>query len=387
MSTTNYTDIGYIAEGTEGTTPATPAFQILPTTGGSPTSSITTATSEVIRSDRQTDDLIVVDLDVNGNINYELSYAPYKPLILSLMQNSTTGSISETAATYASASPTIISKAGLNSAVSVGDVFTLSSALDSAIDGTYTCINNGTADQITVYPQVPAAMTDQSDVVVTATTIITNGANTADTYTFRKRALKDSTYYYWYYRGCKISSMSFNFSTGSILNGSFSIIGLTEEATTTAISGETTVEVQSYSIMNSVSSIGAIYVDGITLGTCSFSSLDINVDNQINSSKSIGVLGACGTVSFSLNVTGNVEVYFNNLDLYDKFLAAQDFSMTIILTDSDGNNIGINIPYAKFESLDTPIGGKDQFLMQSGSFKALRDATGNYMIKFSLIDA
>jgi len=44
------------------------------------------------------------------------------------------------------------------------------------------------------------------------------------------------------------------------------------------------------------------------------------------------------------------------------------------------------MPKCKFESLDTPIAGKDSFLMQSGSFKALRDATSNYMIKLTRID-
>ena len=139
--------------------------------------------------------------------------------------------------------------------------------------------------------------------------------------------------------------------------------------------------------MNSVTSVGVIRVSGVTLGTCSFSSLDLTIDNQVNAAKGIGVLGACDLAAFSLQVTGNTEVYFNNLDLYNKFLAATEFSVTLILTDGDGNTIGIDMPKVKFETLDTPISGKDAFLMQSGTIRSLRDTTKDYMVKFSRVDA
>ena len=96
-TSSNYTQLAYIEEVTAGTTPATPTFQLLPTTGGSPVSNISTAVSEVIRADRQTDDLTVVDSSVSGDINYELSYAPYKPFLQALLQNDTTSSIAESA--------------------------------------------------------------------------------------------------------------------------------------------------------------------------------------------------------------------------------------------------------------------------------------------------
>lgn len=384
--TTNYTDLSYIEEVTEGTTPANPAFQLLPVTGGGPVSNISTAESEVIRSDRQTDDLVVVDSDVSGEINYELSYEPYKPLLLSLLQNNTISSLAITAASVDGINFDKVSKAGLEGLVGIGDVFRLSSALDSTIDGIYTCIDNSVAGEITIYPSIDSTMTAQIDIVITATTIATNGADKPKSYTLRKTVNNEGTVHYWYYRGMKISTMNFNFATGSILNGSFGTLGLTEEATNTSITGETLIPVQSYSIMNSVSSIGSIYIEGLNLGTCKFSSLDLTYDNQMQAAKSIGVLGACQTSSYSVQISGNVEVYFQDLSLYNKFLAAQSFGVTIILTDGDGNSIGMNMPKCKFETLDTPISGKDQFLMQSGSFKALRDSTDDYMFKLSLID-
>lgn len=387
VASSNLTSLAYDKETVFGTTDSTPTFTLLPTTGGSPSNNISTAVSDVIREDRQTDDLIVVDGDINGDINFELSYDPYKDFMASVLMNSSSRALSLTAVTNnGTVDNTIIGKTGIESSVIVGDVFRLTSVVDSSIDGDYTCIASGT-DEVTVYPAT-GATTALIDLVVTATNIQQNGSSPIEGYTIRKKADNAGTPYYWYYRGCAINSMALKFATGSILSGTFNIIGLTEETRTSGLTGENSdIQVPSYSILNSVTSIGVIRIGGVTLGTCSFASLDLTIDNQINAAKAIGTLGACDLSAYSLMVTGSTEVYFSNLDLYNKFVNAESFSITIILKDGNGNVIGIDMPKCKFESLDTPISGKDSFLMQSGSFKALRDETNNYMIKLSRIDA
>ena len=68
ISSTNYTDFSYIAEVTAGITPATPAFQRLPITSVGLSDSLSTSVSEVIRSDRQIDDLVITDAEVSGEL-------------------------------------------------------------------------------------------------------------------------------------------------------------------------------------------------------------------------------------------------------------------------------------------------------------------------------
>ena len=385
-ASTNKTSLAYDKETVFGTTDDTPQFTLLPTTGGSPVNNITTAVSEVIRDDRQTDDLVVVDGDVSGDMNYELSYAPYEDFMGSVLMNSVTKPIALAGVSVFTAVDDVISKALIEDSVSVGDVFKITSASEPEIDGEYVCTASGGGTAV-IYPAT-GATGDLIDLVVRATVIRQNGSSPIEGYTIRKTADNDGTPYYWYYRGCAINTMNFNFATGSILNGSIGIVGLTEETRLTGLTGEQTdIPIPAYSIMNSVTSVGVIRISGVTLGLCNFSNLDLTIDNQINAAKSIGVLGACDLAAYSLQVTGNTEVYFHNLDLYNKFLNSESFSITIIVTDTDGNTIGIDMPKCKFESLDTPISGKDAFLMQTGSFKALRDDTSDYMVKFSRIDA
>lgn len=383
-ASTNYTDLAYDKETVFGTTDGTPTFTLLPTTGGSPVNNISTAVSEVIRSDRQTDDLVVVDGDISGELNYELSYAPYEDFIESVLMNTTTRAISlSTVTNNGTIDATIIGNAGIEAVCLVGDVVRLASITDSSINGEYIITALGT-DEVTL-DRDTGATAALTDLTVVADDIRVNGASPIQGYTIRKKVEDAGTPYYFYYRGCAVNSMSFNFVTGSILNGSVGIVGLTEEARTTVLTGETAdTPTPAYSIMNSVSSVALIDIAGVS---ATFSSLDISIDNQINAAKAVGTLGAIDLAAFSVMISANAEVYFSSLDLYNKFLAATSFSITLIMTDSDGNTIAINMPKCKFETLDTPISGKDAFLMQSGTIKALRDTTGNYMVKITRIDA
>lgn len=384
VASTNYTDLAYDKETVFGTTDGTPTFTLLPTTGGSPVNNISTAVSEVIRSDRQTDDLVVVDGDISGELNYELSYAPYEDFIESVLMNTTTRAISlSTVTNNGTIDATIIGNAGIEAVCLVGDVVRLASITDSSINGEYIITALGT-DEVTL-DRDTGATAALTDLTVVADDIRVNGASPIQGYTIRKKVEDAGTPYYFYYRGCAVNSMSFNFVTGSILNGSVGIVGLTEEARTTVLTGETAdTPTPAYSIMNSVSSVALIDIAGVS---ATFSSLDISIDNQINAAKAVGTLGAIDLAAFSVMISANAEVYFSSLDLYNKFLAATSFSITLIMTDSDGNTIAINMPKCKFETLDTPISGKDAFLMQSGTIKALRDTTGNYMVKITRIDA
>lgn len=241
MASTNTTSIAYSLETVPGTTDASPTFLTLPTTSSSLTSNLTTAVSEVIRSDRQTDDLVVTDSEISGDIGFELSYAPWKPLLIALLQGDGTGTTiaAETAATAVNATSSF-DLAGIETGRSVGDAIYASAASDDGsnddIAGVYIITALGT-DLITV---TPTPRDSTADVAIREAVVHSNGAEVPNSYTFRTTAQNDAgTTYYYYHRGCQISSMNMNFSTGSILNGTTSVIGRSEEATPTAIVGET----------------------------------------------------------------------------------------------------------------------------------------------------
>lgn len=389
FSSTNYVDFAYIAEVTRGTTPATPAFQRLPITSVGLGDTIGTAVSEVIRSDRQIDDLVVVDSSVAGDCAYELSYAPYKPLLTALLQGTTAVTIAISGATDISVvnSTSSFDSSSTNfvtEGILVGHFVKVSGFTEAANNGTFK-VTAVTSTSLTV----DATLTDEAsgDSIDIDAEIIRNGAEQPTSYTFRKQinapGAADSIFYY---RGCMINSMSFNFESGSILNGDMNVMGLTSEGTATAISGESITAVPAYDIMNAVSSVTAVDITGLP-STVEFKTLNLTIDNQINEATAIGTLGAADLVPFSLNVTADIELYFEDTTVYNLYKNASSFSVAFTLQDTSGNIIVMYMPKCKFEELTEPVDGKDNFLMETGSLRALRDSTTNMTVQFAFIAA
>jgi len=79
------TRIAYIAESTFGTTPATPAFQVLRTTGGGVSTNKTTAISDELQADRNVRDEIQLGQDVAGSYPFELSYGSFDDILAAVM--------------------------------------------------------------------------------------------------------------------------------------------------------------------------------------------------------------------------------------------------------------------------------------------------------------
>ena len=391
ITSTNYSDISYVAEVTAGTTPATPAFQLLPTTGGSPMSNLTTAVSEVIRSDRMIDDLIVVDSEVSGDINYELSYAPYKPLIDACLRNDTPTTVAIAAASdivmsntnsEITSTTTDFSAAG----IVAGMFFRVSgAALDAANNGIYKVTSVTDANTLVVDPAPNSDQVAEASVDIDAIHN-KNSNDAASTFTFCKRIQGIAAPAYYYYRGCAISNMSFNFNTGEILTGGLSLFGRTEEATETGISGQSYVAVPSYDLMNAVQSVVSINVSGLPAAT-EFSSLTLNLNNNTTGAKAIGTLGSVDVTDFTFEATGDISLYFEDLNAYNAYQNSTSFALDLTLQDATGNNIIISMPKCKFETLEAPIDGKDSFLMLSGTFRALRDETQNSMVEVTFIPA
>lgn len=386
FASTNTTDLSYVLETDCGTTPDDAAFQLLPTTGGGPNGNITTAVSEVIRSDRMTDDLILVDSEISGSINYELSYAPYKPIIEALLRDDSPVTISLATQSWAYVAATGVVTVADTSEFEVGQFVRISSSNNSTVDGVYKIesIIDGTTMNIGIDSNVDFTETD----VAVWGTIYRNGSAVAKSYTILKRVLNNGTYSYFYNRGCQISQMSFNFETGSILKGAFDVVGLTEDATDTEYVGGTPTydDPPAYTIMNSVSSISKIDLGGLSAGT-EFSNFGLTINNNLNPAKAIGTLGAAAIAPFTLDITADTTVFFEDTVIYNQYINSGSFYVDIQLVDGDGNTLVIGLPKVKFSELAVPVDGKDSFLMQSGSVTALRDQDNNYMVQIAFLDA
>ncbi len=394
MSTsTNQTSLSYIEEVTAGTTPNTPAFQLLPTLSGGPQGNLSTAESEVINESRSVDDIIVVDSEVGGSINFELSYTPYKHMLEALMQSAvSTDSFSATdiSIIVVSGQSVTINTAAIEDFTSGNLVVDQHIKLSGFVGGNI--LGNGIyrIDSIAAL-QLEATRIDSTavtvpsgDPVTVTGRVIRNGTANPVSYTYVKKITGIATTSYMYYRGCQVSSLNLNFETGAILKGSYDVVGLTEDVTESAIAGQSFVDVPDYSVMNSVTSVANLLVDGLATDT-EFSSFNLTYDNNINRAKAIGTLGAVGLSSFTLSASASTTIYFEDISAYTSYLASTSFAVTLITKDASDNYLVFRMPKCKFESLETPVPGKDNFFMLNGSIKALQDATLGYTMQIDVL--
>lgn len=86
MASTNRSSLGYVAEVTKGTTPASPAIKALRETSNTLAFAPTRVTSAEIRPDRQVTDQVLTDLNASGNIGIELSFNAYDDFIEAALQ-------------------------------------------------------------------------------------------------------------------------------------------------------------------------------------------------------------------------------------------------------------------------------------------------------------
>jgi hypothetical protein len=207
-----------------------------------------------------------------------------------------------------------------------------------------------------------------------------------DSYSFRRKiTVPNGSDAYFYYRGCQISSAEFSFQTSSILTDTLGVVGFTEEPTATAVAGETETAIPAYSIMNAVTSVTTLDITGLPAGT-EVESIDVSIDNNVTPAKAIGTLGAVDLAQFTMDVTGNINVYFEDNTIFQNFQNSQSFSISIVLTDTAGNTIEIDLPKCKFESLQSPVPGKDEFFFSSGTYRALRDSSSGYTVQLTFTD-
>jgi len=388
VTSTNRTDLAYVAEVTPGTTPPTPAFQSLPVTGIGLQTEIATAVSEAIRNDRQIDDLVPVDENIQGSTPFELTFEAWSPLMIALLQGGAgvAVNLSGSDVDVTQGTSTYSSSGAVNfSTLTPGMFVNIQGFANEANNGPKEVVSSTATDLIVTDQNLVSQVS--GDPVTFDAASYRNGAEEAQAFTFRKGiSPSGGTESIFYFNGCEVSQMTFAFETAAILSATMDIMGLSSEATTTPIAGETIVPVVNYSLMNSVNSVVGIEVGGLP-ATTEFQTMNLTINNNITGAKAIGTLGSFDLASFTLDATGDVELYFEDLSAYNLFKAAGNFSLSIAMKDAVGNCIVISMPNCKFESMEEPIPGKDEFLFQTATFRALRDPVLDYMVQFDLIPA
>ena len=188
---------------------------------------------------------------------------------------------------------------------------------------------------------------------------------------------------YHTYRGNCFEGLSLTMEIGSIVTGAFTVSGFGLDPTTgvsdSQLAGATFPAVSVTTPMNAVTNLQDFEIDGVPYDGC-ISSLSLSIINNIRAIQCIGSLIARNMKLGTLEVTGEMEFYFNEGTNYEKFVAGTEFAFSFALEDGAGNRYTITLPRCKFETGEVVAGGRNSDVMFSAQWRGLYDSTTDRVI-------
>lgn len=361
--------LSYVAESTQGTTPASPVFTPVRHTATTLGLSKTTITSAEIRSDRQITDVRHGNYQVGGDISVELSYGAFDDLLQALCGGTWTTAASETEITFSATNSDNSFNDSANGFVTAGFVagqtLTVSGFTESANNGTFV-IESVAAGKIIVSG---GTLTDEvaGDSVTMSAPSILKGGTTRRYFTF-ERLFTDLTKYLRY-TGCEINTLSLNVQPNAMVTGGFGVVGLSADASSgTALSGSTYNSATTASPMDSFS--GSIQEAGSAIAVVTQIQLDIA--NGIDPLFVVGQQGATGNSIGRFQVGGTLTAYFDSTTMLDKFVNETESDLMFITSDGT-NNYRFRIPRIKYNGGQPDVSGEGPVTLAM-PFQALLDS-------------
>lgn len=382
MGDTSQSQIGYVAETTAGTTPAS-ALTLLNFTGESFAQRTNSVNSNSVRSDRQVVDVARVGISVEGSIETELQYGNLDDLLEGAFMNDWTTAVAVSAtdiaadATGFTSSSTDFTAQNLN----VGQWFKVGGFTDTSINTWYKATSISSNDLNT--SPVPAGTESAGNTITMDSEWLKNGT-TEKFFTIEKQFTDISEFHT--YTGCEVNTLELNASTDSIMTANLSFLGLQGASNSSSQGTGSANAASSNGIMNSVDHIELIR-EGGSIATFNIQSLSVTLNNNLDPRAAIGNLANVDIGMGQVNVTGEMVIYFENQTEYEKYLAFTDSSVSFKVEDTAGNAYMIDVPAMNYTDGEVLIGGNNAPTLLRLPFNAKRDTVSDSMINISRVPA
>ena len=392
-ASSNRTGLAIVEEVTWGENPGT-ALQDINFEGESLSYNISNITSNSIRSDRQVTDLIQTGADCSGGVNVELQYNGVDDLIAGALFASSWvgvgGGVIETLTSGATAGNLDFSLDSSANTIEFGSSVTHAIVVDqwfkltgSATDDGYLKATAVAGQVVTVTGITTTEVLDETDTAVVSGSRARNGVTRKSF--FIERAHEDISQFFQF-AGMVVNTMSLDFSASSILKSAFNFIG--KQSTITQVTAGTGANdaAATTDFMNSVSNVGEVLIDGVAAAGCLLQKVSFEVNNNVRGLSSIGSLGFCNVSEGEANVTGSMDMYFQDETMYEKYINATAFGLDIRVTSNDGDTYIVTTPNNKLSADTINVSGKNTDVMQNATFQSIMGTEG-YTIQIVKIPA
>ena len=346
--------------------------------------------SETINPDRTASKSLLSFKGVTGSTEHELDLVNFQGLLQSLYQRATpvvTSIAGETAA-IANTGQTVTAASGTPFAAFV----TGARPRYLRITGAATAANNGVKRLLSATNTVltfaaGSFTTDEASPSLTFTnTRIENGSDRRS-YLVEKQ-WGDTTDKH-HYTGMNIMQGTVSITAREPVTlslewtGSRYSVGFGGTDSATAGDGSPT-EPTAAPIITASNNVATILKGGSAIGAC-VKSVELSPNNNMRDEPCVGQLNSVSTpVNGEFQLTGTIELLFEDSDLVKEFDNHTDFELVIPIEDSDGRYYAFVLPRVTLDEADIPTEGRNTSVMQTYSFSTSKGATTDAAFQASI---
>jgi len=382
LAGTSSTQLSYLEESEFGVI-ETGTPKNLRMTGETLAYDITLEESKEINSTMQVSDLVPVGATSQGGVNLEFQYKEYDPffeaLLAGVYTEIGTGGVQQLATvTFAAIGNTATGSANDFDDLVDGQWVSFIGSGGSELNTGVFRIDTVTSDSILTldsdYPVV-----DETDTTYSVTgSRLTLGSEALRSFTIQKEFSDVSQFFA--YRGMAVSKMSLALATGALLTGSLDFMGSDAIRGDVTQFGSAANAANTYGIMNAVTGVGTILIDGDPIPDTFVKSANISIDAKLRAQTGLGVLGNVGIGRSTYAVGGSLEIYLADGDIYDQALANTTVSVEFPVQDVLGNGYAFRFNNCKLGVPTVQASGKDADVMLSTDFTAIAPGAADKVV-------
>lgn len=389
MSSSNQVALRFDPETAFGVIDTTPTMQNMLFTNESLKGDTSTARSQQINSDRMVADIVRTDVNVTGDIAYELSGGNLDQFILAALQSTVSAfgaNTTETVTTSATSGPDTFTRATGDwtagpLSIAVNDWVHMSGFVNAANNGFF---------KVTVVVALTLTV-ESTDLVAEASVagvVIDKGDDQVNGTTFKSYSIEkeftDVAATFENFRGCVIDQMTLNTNVRNIVEGSFTILGAQGAAAAATVGDGSPTAAPSNTVANAIDH-ASVQVGTSTAKATQFS---ITLANAHRMLPVIGTLGADSATAGSFTATGRFQKYLaGGQSQITQYLAFTTTNLSIHFNMGDGNGFVFDIPSIKFTSGQAVTPGLDDDVIADLEFESFKDATESIMCRVVQFDA
>jgi hypothetical protein len=350
--------------------------------------------SAEIRSDRMVPGIYEVFQGGGGGVNFELSHLSLHDFFsLALFCNWLTSTVTcaGTELTFATPANTITHSGSpaFTTKYVVGQHIRVTGTTAGTNDGDYT-ITNVAAAVLTVAESVTGQVGTPG---IIRGSIIRNGSVTAgsllplvDAKSVILEDHFDDIEQFLAYRGSMLDTLALELNAKQIAKGSMSFVAAGGQRAAVTLGTGAHVAAPTNEVFNCSANVGSLTEGGSALATA-LQAIRLNLNNKIQARPALGSATAVSLRKGTIGLGGNIDAYFEDGTLFDKFKNHTASSLSVKLTDEDGNSLWLTVPAIRYTGEDVAPQAKDQDVMEKLEFMAARDTTTDCMIQIEELAA